>query len=141
MIRDSQNIPPAAIADPAISSGRAPIRGTSWALTPAITMMIPTIGRKAMPDFRALYPQTVCTKMVRKKNIPNIAVPMHSMIRLAADRFRLRKIRNGISACGLRDSMKTNDASSTTAAVSEPMTLVSPQCETPFGVVAALVRP
>ncbi len=79
--------------------------------------------------------------MVRKKNIPNIAVPMHSMIRLAADRSRLRKIRNGISACGLRDSMKTNDTSSTTAAASETMTLVSPQCETPFGLVAALVRP
>ena len=54
LIRDSQNIPPAPIADPAISSGRAPIRGTSWALTPAITMITATIGRKAMPDFSAL---------------------------------------------------------------------------------------
>ena len=45
LIRDSQNMPPEAIADPAISSGRAPIRGTSWALTPAITMMTATIGR------------------------------------------------------------------------------------------------
>ncbi len=45
LIRDSQNIPPEAITDPAISSGRAPIRGTSWALTPAITMMVATIGR------------------------------------------------------------------------------------------------
>ena len=79
--------------------------------------------------------------MVRKKNIPNIAVPMHSMITLAADRSRLRKIRKGISARSLRDSMMTNATSSTTEAVSETMTLVSPQCETPFGLVAALVRP
>jgi hypothetical protein len=63
------------------------------------------------------------------------------MIRLAADRSRLRKIRSGISACSLRDSMTMNAASSTTAAVSETMTLVSPQCETPFWLVAALVRP
>src|ERR1035438_1564433 len=34
-----------------------------------------------------------------------------------------------------------NEASSTTAAPSEASTLVSPQCETPFEVVAALVRP
>ena len=45
VIRDSQNIPPAAIAEPASSSGLAPIRGTSWALTPAISMIMPTIGR------------------------------------------------------------------------------------------------
>ena len=79
--------------------------------------------------------------MVRKKNRPNIAVPMHSMIRLAADRFRLRKMRSGISACGLRASMTRNVASSTTDAASDTMTLVSPQCETPLGLVAALVRP
>jgi len=34
-----------------------------------------------MPVFSALYPQTLCTKMVRKKNMPNSAVPTHSMIR------------------------------------------------------------
>ena len=79
--------------------------------------------------------------MVRKKNIPNIAVPTNSMIRLAADRSRLRKIRSGISACSLRASMTRNAASSATAAVSAAMTLVSPQCETPLGLVAALVRP
>ena len=73
--------------------------------------------------------------------MPNIAVPTNSMIRLAADRSRLRKIRSGISACSLRASMTMNEASSTTAAVSEAMTLVSPQCETPLGLVAALVRP
>ena len=43
--RDSQNMPPAPIAEPAISSGRAPIRPTSWELTPAISMITPTIGR------------------------------------------------------------------------------------------------
>ena len=73
--------------------------------------------------------------------MPNCAVPTHSMIRLAADRSRLRKIRSGISAYWLRDSMTMKAASSTTAAASETMTLVSPQCETPFGLVAALVRP
>ena len=73
--------------------------------------------------------------------MPNCAVPTNSMIRLAADRSRLRKIRSGISACGLRVSMTMNAASSATAAVSETMTLVSPQCETPFWLVAALVRP
>ena len=79
--------------------------------------------------------------MVRKKNIPNIAVPRRSMIRLAADRLRLRKIRSGISACSLRASITAKVTSSTTAAVSDTMTLVSPQCETPLALVAALVRP
>ena len=73
--------------------------------------------------------------------MPNMAVPTQSMTRLAADRFRLRKIRSGISAYLLRASMTRNEASSTTAADSETSTLVSPQCETPLGVVAALVRP
>ena len=73
--------------------------------------------------------------------MPNIDVPMHSMIRLAADRSRLRKIRSGISACLLRASMAPNAASRTTAADSEASTLVSPQCDTPFAVVAALDRP
>ena len=54
VIRDSQNMPPAAMAEPAISSGRAPIRGTSWALTPAISMIVPTIGMYATPVFSAL---------------------------------------------------------------------------------------
>ena len=45
LIRDSQNIPPAPMADPASSSGRAPIRPTSWALIPAMAMMTATIGR------------------------------------------------------------------------------------------------
>lgn len=74
---------------------------------------------------KALYPQTVCTNTVRKKNIPNIAVPLHYMIRFAADRSRLRKIRNGISACGLRDST-TKPASGTTGAASETMTARGP---------------
>ena len=73
--------------------------------------------------------------------MPNIAVPTQSMIRFAEDRSRLRKIRNGISACGLRASMITNETSSTTEAASAPTTLVSPQCETPLGLVAALDRP
>ena len=37
--------------------------------------------------------------------------------------------------------MNPNAASSTTAATSDTMTLVSPQCETPFGLVAALDSP
>ena len=45
LIRDSQTIPPAAAADPASSSGSAPIRGTSAALTPAIAMTPVTSGR------------------------------------------------------------------------------------------------
>ena len=104
-------------------------------------MIIATIGRYDTPLRSALYPQTVCTKMVRKKNSPNIAVPMHSMMRFAPDRFRLRKIRSGISACLLRDSITRNDASSTTAAVSDAMTLVSPQWDTPLALEAALDKP
>ena len=73
--------------------------------------------------------------------MPNIAVPTQSMIRFAADRSRLWKIRSGISACLLRDSIITNETSSTTLAASETTTLVSPQCETPLGLVAALDRP
>ena len=34
-----------------------------------------------MPVFSALYPHTPCTNSVRKKNMPNSAVPTHSMIR------------------------------------------------------------
>src|SRR5215469_4952541 len=37
--------------------------------------------------------------------------------------------------------MMTNEASRTTAPTSEATTLVSPQCETPFGLVAAFDRP
>ena len=66
---------------------------------------------------------------------------MQSMIRLAADLSRLRKMRNGSNACLLRDSMSRNRPSSTTDAISEATTFVSPQWETPFCVVAALDRP
>ena len=45
VIRDSQNMPTAVIVEPASSSGLAPIRVTSWELTPAISMIVPTIGR------------------------------------------------------------------------------------------------
>ena len=34
-----------------------------------------------MPVFSALYPHTFCTNRVRKKNMPNSAVPMHRLIR------------------------------------------------------------
>ena len=37
--------------------------------------------------------------------------------------------------------MNPNATSSTTAATSDTITLVSPQCETPFGLVAALDSP
>ena len=73
--------------------------------------------------------------------MPNSAVPTHSMIRYAPDRFRLRSTRIGTSACLLRTSMNPNATSSTTAAASDAITLVSPQCETPFGLVAALDSP
>ncbi len=45
VIRDSQNMPAEPMAEPASRSGRAPTRGTSWALSPAISMMVPTMGR------------------------------------------------------------------------------------------------
>jgi hypothetical protein len=45
LIRDSQNIPTVAITLPAISSGRAPIRFTSWDATPDPTMTVAIIGR------------------------------------------------------------------------------------------------
>src|SRR6266576_2790169 len=63
------------------------------------------------------------------------------MIRLAADRSRFRKIRSGISACLLRASISTNETSRITEAASDTTTFVSPQCETPLGLVAALDRP
>src|SRR5215472_846991 len=94
-----------------------------------------------MPLRRALYPQTFWTKMVRKKNSPNIEVPMHKRMRFAPDRLELRNIRSGSSACLLRDSMSTNAPSRTTEAASDATTFASPQCETPFWVVAALDRP
>jgi hypothetical protein len=41
----------------------------------------------------------------------------------------------------LRTSMNPNVTSSTAAAASDTITLVSPQCDTPFGLVAALDSP
>jgi D-alanyl-D-alanine dipeptidase len=73
--------------------------------------------------------------------MPNRDVPVNSKIRLAADRSRLLKTRMGISACRLRDSMTPKAARNATAAESEARTLVSAQCETPSGVVAALDSP
>src|SRR5215470_5276603 len=63
------------------------------------------------------------------------------MIRLAADRSRLLKIRSGISACLLRASINTNETSRITEAASDTTTFVSPQWLTPLGLVAALERP
>src|SRR5213082_638492 len=45
--RDSQNMPPALIADPASSTGRAPIRVTSWALIPDAAMIMAASGISA----------------------------------------------------------------------------------------------
>ena len=47
-------MPPVPTSDPAISSGRAPIFGTSCAPTPDASKMAATIGRYAMPDLMAL---------------------------------------------------------------------------------------
>ena len=69
------------LALPAIISGRAPMRGTACAAIPDAAMITATSGRKAMPVFSGLYPHTFCTKIVRKKNIPNSAVPTHRLIR------------------------------------------------------------
>src|ERR1700743_2736643 len=46
-----------------------------------------------------------------------------------------------MSATLLRISMRTNAVSRTTDATRETMTLVSPQCETPLALVAALDSP
>ena len=80
-------------------------------------------------------------KMVRKKNMPNSAVPVHSMITYAPVRSLLLKMRSGISACLLRDSIRTNEARRTTAATRDTMTLGSPQWDWPLGLVAAEDRP
>ncbi|HEY1001887.1 MAG TPA: hypothetical protein VGD83_19820 [Streptosporangiaceae bacterium] len=45
VIWDSQNIPPAAIALRAISSGRAPIRVTACCVTTVVTRITGTNGR------------------------------------------------------------------------------------------------
>ncbi len=125
-------------------SGRAPILPTSCDARAEPSMIVATIGRYAIPDFSGLYPHTFCTKSVRKKNMPNSAVPMHRLIRYAPLRFRDRTTRGGTSADRDRASMMTNATSSTTAATSDTMTLVSPQCETAWpllNVVAAEDRP
>jgi hypothetical protein len=56
VIRDSQNIPPAAIALPAISSGRAPIRVTPCCATTDAARFAGTNGSQARPVFSGLYP-------------------------------------------------------------------------------------
>jgi len=94
-----------------------------------------------MPVRSGLYPHTSCTKTVRKKNMPNSAVPTHKLIRYAPVRSRLRSTRIGTSAYLLRTSIMPKATSSTTEATSDTITLVSPQCETPFWLVAALDSP
>ena len=50
VIRDSQNMPPAASSGPPVISGRAPIRATSCEESAAPTMIMATIGRYAIPE-------------------------------------------------------------------------------------------
>jgi len=69
-----------------------------------------------------------------------VVSPAGSGVGFAPDRSRLRSSRIGSSAYLLRVSITANDASSTTAAASAATTLVSPQCDTPSGVVAAGLR-
>jgi hypothetical protein len=78
---------------------------------------------------------------VRKKNMPKMAAPTHSMIRFAPVRSRSRSSRSGSSGCRLRASITANAASSSTDAASATTTFASPQCETPSAVVAALTSP
>jgi len=73
--------------------------------------------------------------------MPKMAVPTHTMIRFAPVRSRSRSSRSGSSGLWLRASMTVNAASSTTDAASDATTLVSPQCDTPSGVVAASDSP
>src|SRR6201997_4244654 len=128
--RDSQNMPTAASSGPPVISGRAPIRATSCEESAAPTTIMPTIGRYAIPERTGEYPQTSCTKIVMKKNMPKIAVPMHRLMMYAAVLSRDLSTRGGTSACRDRASMNANAPSSTTAATSDTMTLVFPQCET-----------
>ena len=45
VIRDSQNIPPAAVAAPAASSGRAPVRVTACCVSTVVARSTGTNGR------------------------------------------------------------------------------------------------
>jgi len=74
-MRESQYRPPVLRREPASSSGRAPIRGTSWVTVPAPMKRAAVNGRYATPVLIAEYPQTVCMKTVRKKNIPKMKMP------------------------------------------------------------------
>lgn len=104
-------------------------------------MIMATIGIYATPCFSGLYPHTSCRNRDRKKKMPNSEVPTHKLIRYAPDRFQLRSTRIGTSAFSLCTSIHPNATSSTAAAANDTITLVSPQCDTPFGVVAALTSP
>ena len=114
---------------PTVISGRAPILATSCEESAAPTMIAATIGRYAIPERTGEYPQTCCTKIVMKKNMPKIAVPTHKLIRYAAVLSRDASTRGGTRACFDRASMSANAPSRTTAATRLAMTLVSPQCE------------
>src|SRR5260370_26916535 len=76
---ENQYMPTAVIDAPATMNGRAPTRLMSWDTTPDISTTVPANGRNATPDLSALYPRTSCTKIVRKKKIPNMAVARHSI--------------------------------------------------------------
>src|SRR3984957_16049185 len=135
VIRDSQNMPPAANIGPTVISGRAPIRATRFDARAAPTMIKATIGRYAIPERTGEYPQTSCTKSVMKKNMPKTAVPMHKLIRYAAVRSRDASTRGGTRAAFDPPSMNANAPSRTTAASRLAMALVLPQFPTAWPLV------
>src|SRR5438067_222264 len=55
----SMSMPTMAMTIPGIMSGRGPTLGSSWATTPAATMMPPLNGRNAKPDLSGLYPRLI----------------------------------------------------------------------------------
>ncbi len=61
-------------------NGLGPNFGRSFAVRPAPTAITALTGRKARPAWIGLKPSTICTKRVRKKNMPKIAQASMSMI-------------------------------------------------------------
>ena len=62
-----------------------------------------------------------------KKNIENSDIPISSPATFAPRRVRSRKMLNGMSGLGVRDSITMNATSSAAASASSPIVWVEPQ--------------
>jgi len=107
--------PTTASPGPMSSGTRTPVRPTQPGRQAGGHHDPAVMGKKPRPVFIGLQPRMFWRNWVKKKNIENTAVPMQSISAYAPDRFRLAKMRSGMSGLELRVSMSPNAISRTPA--------------------------